>query len=103
MIVKLDIDPKLVWQLNDESEQIASTPSRIVGGILSSRYSLKAVPTQDAGLMRTRDAVAHLHAEGCTDVEIAARVDRVLPRVARVRRELGLKPNKRKESNDSRH
>lgn len=96
MEVKIKLDPKLVWQLSEEAEQIGSTPSRIIGGILTARYALEPVMPQSVALMHTRHAVAHLHAEGFSDEEIAVRVDRVVGHVARVRRELGLKPNRRK-------
>ena len=97
LVLKVDLDPRLLWLLNDEAEQIGSTTQSIVAGMIRGRYSGFRVPDGDVRV-ETRDIVARLHAKGHTDAEIAAHADRVVGHIARVRRQLGLKPNRRGEA-----
>lgn len=92
MIVKLDLDPKLVWRLEEQAEAEGVTVAQIVARAFAPRSTV-----QGSAGDRTRAEVARLHGAGLPDAEIAVRVGRVQEHVARVRRGLGLKPNRRRQ------
>lgn len=93
MLVKLRLNPKLVWELSDQADRAGLTLSELV----ALRLSPEPVEVPERGWSElTRERVAHFHGQGFTDEEIAARIGRVVGHVARVRRGLGLKINKRK-------
>lgn len=94
MIVKVDLDPKLVWRLEAAAEKRGMSFNDFAAARLlmpeSVSHGLVSVSRAD----ETRRRVVALHADGLTDEEIAASVDRVKEHVARLRRGAGLKPNK---------
>lgn len=95
MNVNVRLDPKLVWVLTDKAEEKGLTLPEFLGELAA-----RAVPRPSAKSIaaeHTRNEVARLHGEGFTDAEIAARVGRVQEHVARVRRGMGLKPNRRRK------
>lgn len=89
--VKVKLDPRAVWKLEDTAEKRGMTLGEHIAEIVTPRVS-KVHENGD----RTRSEVARLHALGLADEEIAARVDRVQEHVARLRRAAGLKPNRKK-------
>lgn len=93
MIVKLDLDPKLVWRAEAIAEKRGMSLAQLVAVALVPPKSEQAPQTVAA--QRTRLGVIELHSEGFTDAEIASRVGRVEGHVARVRRAAGLKANRR--------
>jgi len=91
VIVKWDLDPKTVWQMEERAERAGMS----VPAWLDFRYRPVRSASAEAG-DRTRSEVERLHGQGLSDAEIAIAVDRVQEHVARVRRGLGLKPNRRR-------
>jgi hypothetical protein len=91
VIVKLDLDPKLVWRLEESAERAGLSVSQMLAQAFQPKVSAVSVAAE-----RTRSEVIRLHSEGLADEEIAVRVDRVKEHVARLRRAAGLKPNRRK-------
>lgn len=97
MVVKLNLDPKLVWRLEDEAEAAGMDLSEYAGLLLQgARVAKSSHSTRVEAGAETRRRIGDLHAKGFTDAEIAAEVDRVQEHVARLRRGLGLKPNRSK-------
>lgn len=99
MLVKLDLDPKIVWRLEEQAESEGMTIGEFVGQAVT--YGIKAPRKWHTNQFQgeiTRQEIARLHAEGLTDAEIAQRVDRVREYVADVRRKLGLKANRRRQA-----
>lgn len=102
MLVKLELDEKRVWRYSDAAEergmrlgdylvarldQLDAEGEAVARGE-AMRHSMWATGEQ------TRKRVAELVAAGWTDAEIAEDIDRVKAHVQRVRRGLGLKPNR---------
>lgn len=99
MEVKVRLSPKAVWRLEDEAESAGMNLSEYAGLLLQGAHVARGSHSTkvEAGA-ETRRRIAELHADGLTDAEIAAEVDRVQEHVARLRRGLGLKPNKRRDA-----
>ncbi len=93
MIVKLDLDPKLVWRAETAAEREGKTLSQYLSGILREPETVRHGRVPEPVSERTRLEVIRLHGEGFTDTEIALQVGRVREHVARLRRGAGLKPN----------
>lgn len=95
MILKIELDPKLVWRLDEVAERRGVSAAELAAEVVEKAFVQRPSKLALAG-ERTRAEVARLHAEGLTDVEIAERIGRVQEHVARTRRVLGLKPNRRR-------
>ena len=93
MILKVDIDPKLIWRLGELADKNGVTVDQIVSGVLVNRLQLRKV-TPRKPERQTR--IVELHGEGFTDVEIAERLECVREYVVQIRRRHGLKPNRKK-------
>ncbi len=97
MIVKLDLDPKLVWRLEEAAERDGVTMSDYAIQVLCGDRAVRQPHAKRvAAGVETQRKIAELHAQGLTDAEIADRVERVQGHVARLRRRLGLAPHRRK-------
>lgn len=93
MIVKLELDPKLVWRLEEQAEKAGLTFNEHAAARLEGKRQGLWSTSRAAGEI-TKKRVAELHAQGLTDAEISAAIERVIEHVAFVRRNLGLKPNR---------
>lgn len=93
MIVKLDLDPRVVWRLSEIAERRGVTESVVVAELVGTR---PRTARQDAGEV-TRKKVIELHAAGLSDREIALSVGRVVEHVSRVRKAAGLPRNGEKK------
>lgn len=91
MIVKVRLDPRVAWKLTDAAEARGLALGEYLAKLVTPAETPKEVAAE-----RTRANVVMLHAQGLTDEEIAARVNRVREHVARLRRAAGLKPNRKK-------
>lgn len=91
MIVKVELDPKLVWRLTDEAEKSGMS----LPAYLADLVVLKA-PTAPVPRSQRQQDIVRLHAEGLSDVEIAERLECVRAYVVQIRRRHGLKPNRRR-------
>lgn len=91
MIVKVDLDPQDLWRLADEAEKAGMRLPDYMRSLLVLKSRSVPVPTTP----RQRQII-ELHAEGWSDVEIAARVDCVREYVVQVRRRHGLSPNRKR-------
>lgn len=96
MMVKLRLDPKLVWRLEEQAEKAGLTFNEHAAALLEGKRQGLWSTSRAAGAL-TKQRVAELHAEGLSDSEIAVRVERVIEHVRFVRRNLGLKPNRRRK------
>lgn len=86
MIVKVDMDPRVLWQVEARAEKLGLSFSAYVCQLVGERVA-------PAKGFETRDQVVRLHGEGLSDEAIAERVGRVVGHVARLRRAAGLKRN----------
>jgi DNA-directed RNA polymerase specialized sigma24 family protein len=93
VILKVDLDPKLIWRLGELAEKNSVTVDQLVAGVLVNRLQLRrATPRRPERQAR----IVELHGEGFTDVEIAERLECVREYVVQIRRRHGLKPNRKK-------
>lgn len=93
MILKVDIDPRLISKLEDFAEARGVKPSVLAGHILTQKLTLrKMTPRKPERQAR----IVELHGEGFTDAEIAERLECVREYVVQIRRRHGLKPNRKK-------
>lgn len=96
MILKVELDPKTIWRLEERAEFNSCTVAEYLARVAEHGVAApRAWSTNEQQGAETRARVRELHAEGFTDAEIAARIGRVREYVALVRRRLGLAPNKR--------
>lgn len=89
MKVTVDLEPADVWFLETKAEAKGMTLSQWLRGAVLSQFSRQ---------LTTRDRVALLHRGGATDGEISIRLQMSRGRVAELRRELNLKPNKQQHN-----
>ncbi|WP_147424053.1 hypothetical protein [Microbacterium sp. AG1240] len=86
MKITVDLDPKLVWQIQSEAARRDLTPGAVLRErLVSSRNTLELEN-------RIRSRVM----SGMCDADIAADLRLVVGTIAAVRRRLGLRPNRRK-------
>jgi len=83
--VTLDLEPADVWFLETKAEARGMTLQQWIRGTVLSQFSRQ---------LSTRDRIAILHRNGATDGEMSLRLQISRGRVAELRRELHLKPNK---------
>lgn len=91
MIVKVDLDPRDLWRLADEAEKAGMSLPDYMRSLLVLKS--RSVPVPKTPRQRQ---IIELHADGLSDVEIAARVDCVREYVVQVRRRHGLSPNRKR-------
>lgn len=89
MIVKLELDPKLVWRL----EELAEKGGQSLGQYIADLVTLRAPAPRLRPGSRAAE-ILRLHGEGLTDVEIAERLECVRAYVTQIRNRHGLKPNR---------
>ena len=92
MIVKLELDPKLVWRLEEQAEKGGQSLSQYVADLVTLR---SPAPKLRPGSRAAE--IVRLHGEGWTDVEIAERLECVRAYVTQVRNRHGLKSNRRRK------
>jgi hypothetical protein len=85
MKVTVDLEPADVWFLETKAQARGMSLSQWLRGAVLSQFSRQ---------LTTRDRVAILHRNGATDGEMSLRLQISRGRVAELRRELHLKPNK---------
>ena len=95
MILKVDLDPKLIWRLGEVAEKNGVTVDQIVAGLLVNRLQQRRVTPRKP---ERQARIVELHGEGFTDVEIAEQLECVREYVVQIRRRHGLKPNRKKVS-----
>lgn len=89
MIVKLDLDPKLVWRLDTEAErQGMKLQDYLVGLAIKERDRKSVMP-----MTERQERIVELHGEGFTDVEIAEQLGCVRAYVTQIRGRFGLESN----------
>ena len=93
MILKVDLDPKLVWKLGEVAEKNGVTVDQLVAGVLVNRLQLRRMTPRKP---ERQARIVELHGEGFTDVEIAEQLECVREYVVQIRRRHGLKPNRKK-------
>lgn len=85
MRVIVELDPKDVWKIQDESRRLGTTPGEVL------RRDLERMRRRLDIARRVKD----LNARGFCDADIAERLNCTVGRIAAIRRRLGLKPNRR--------
>lgn len=93
MILKVDLDPKLIWRLGEVAEKHSVTVDQLVTGVLVNRLQLRRMTPRKP---ERQARIVELHGEGFTDMEIAERLECVREYVVQIRRRHGLKPNRKK-------
>ncbi|MBL5974824.1 MAG: hypothetical protein D3X82_13950 [Candidatus Leucobacter sulfamidivorax] len=91
MIVRIDLDPKLVWKLTEHAERAGVKLPEYLAGMIA----LKS-PTSLVKRGSRQEQIIKLHGEGFTDHEIAERLECVRAYVTQIRGRHGLKPNRRR-------
>lgn len=85
MKILVDLDPKLVWSIQERAERLGMTPGEVLrDDLLANRKGRE-----------TREAVKNRVTAGMPDADIAADLGLTPGHVAEVRRRLGIPPNKR--------
>lgn len=97
MNVTVRLDPQVLWKLTEKANRRGMTLKEFAADVLEQQ--LPKAQKRQAAARATEERIRVLHGEGFTDAEMAAQVDRVQEHVARLRRSMGLKANrKRKEA-----
>lgn len=94
MRIEIELDPKTWWRIAEKAEARGVK----VPELISSHVQQQFRPRVTVGTFET--ALMSLHSRGMDDGEICLALDVTRQRVATVRRQLGLQPNKKARSNE---
>lgn len=86
MKITVDLDPKIVWQLESEAER----RSIATGAVISERLTARKTTAERAERVRQRVLA------GMCDADIAAELHELVATIAAARRRLGLAANPRR-------
>lgn len=85
MKVTVELDPRIVWRIQDEAERQGITPGDV----------LRAELTPRTGTIPAAQRIREMHATGMCDADMAEQLRYLPGTIANIRRDMGLPANRR--------